>query len=82
MKFRGRTRGMMIAIEPAHWRVFESFSLEQFADVLKDLASWVRLTAFLKQPRVPKKKKEPPVCDPRHRHVSTARLLAKAKKSP
>jgi hypothetical protein len=37
----------------------------------------VVLSSFLKQPRAPKKKK-----DPRHPHVSTAKLLAMAKKSP
>jgi hypothetical protein len=81
-EIQGTYRGMMIAIAPEHWKVFESFSPEQLADVLKDLAARVRLTAFLKQPRGPKKKKDPPVCDSRHRHVSTARLLAQAKKSP
>lgn len=75
-------RGMMIAIPPEHWKVFSSFSLPQLADVLQYLAAQVHLNAFLKQPRFSKKKKDPPKCDPRHRHVSTARLLAQAKKSP
>lgn len=81
-EIQGTYRGMMIAIEPDHWKLFESFSTAQLADVLQDLAVRVRLTAFLKQPRKPKKKKDPPVCHPHHRHVSTARLLAQAKKSP
>jgi hypothetical protein len=75
-------RGMMIAISPDHWHVFVSCSEEQFASVLQDLASRVHLSSFLKQPRAAKKKKDPPEYDPRHPHISTARLLAQAKKSP
>lgn len=75
-------RGMMIAIPPENWRIFAHFSLFEFASVLQDLAAQVRLSSFLKQPRAPKKKKDPPQYDPRHPHVSTAKLLANAKKSP
>lgn len=81
-EIQGTYRGMMIAIEPKQWQIFESFSTEQLVDVLQYLAAQVRLTNFLKQPRDPKKKKDPPICDPRHRHVSTARLLAQVKNSP
>jgi len=68
-------RGMMIAIAPEYWAVFTDFSLEQLADTLQSLAAQVRLSSFLKQPRAPKKKKDPPQYDPRHPHVSTAKLL-------
>jgi len=78
----GIYRGMMIAIEPAHWKVFASIDRLQLADVLLDLARRVRLIDFIKQPRAPKKKKAPPVWDPRHRNVSTARLLKMASRSP
>ncbi len=81
-EIQGTYRGMMIAIPPENWSVFASFDEQQMASVLLDLASRVSLSSFLKQPRAPKKKKDPPTCDPRHRHVSTARLLALAKKSP
>jgi len=81
-EIQGTYRGMMIAIPPDSWSVFASFDEQQLASVLLDLAARVRLSSFLKQPRAPKKKKDPPTCDPRHRHVSTARLLADAKKSP
>jgi len=79
---QGTYRGMMIAIAPEHWSVFADFELEQFASILQNLASWVRLKSFLKHTRAPKKKKDPPLYDPRHPHVSTAKLLAEAKKSP
>lgn len=75
-------RGMMIAIAPEYWAVFTDFSLEQLADTLQSLAAQVRLSSFLKQPRAPKKKKDPPQYDPRHPHVSTAKLLTQTKKSP
>jgi hypothetical protein len=79
---QGTYRGMMIAIAPEHWSVFADFELEQFASILQDLASRVRLKSFLKHTRATKKKKDPPLYDPRHPHVSTAKLLAEAKKSP
>lgn len=75
-------RGMMIAIPSGSWSIFASFNEQQLASVLLDLAARVRLKDFLKQPRAPKKKKDPPQRDPHHRHVSTARLLAQVNKSP
>ena len=81
-EIQGTYRGMMIAIAPEHWQMFADFSLSQFASVLQYLAAQVRLSSFLKQPRPPQNKKDPPQYDPRHPHVSTAKLLAKAKKSP
>lgn len=75
-------RGMMIAIEPADWHLFETCSLADFVQLLQDLANQVHLMSFLKQPRSPKKKKPPLIVDGKHRHVSTARLLNKAKISP
>ncbi len=44
-------------------------------------AVYDKLNSFLKLPRTPKNKKDPPLYDPRHPHISTAKLLAKAKKS-
>jgi hypothetical protein len=74
-------RGMMIAIPSQNWSIFASFNEQQLASVLLDLAAQVRLKDFFKQPRAPKKKKDSPQCDPRYRHVSTARLLAQVNKS-
>lgn len=81
-EIQGTYRGMMIAIAPPEWSVFQFFSREQLVLVLQDLAARVRLASFLKQPRTPKKKKPPLIVDSRHRHVSTARLLSNQKKSP
>ncbi len=45
-------------------------------DIFPCLASKVDLTRFLKQPRKEKKNKPPLVKDPKHPHVSTAKLLS------
>lgn len=69
-------RGMMIAIPPTAWLCFGDLALPDFALLLQDLAQKVHLTRFLKQPRTEKKKKPPLVKDPKHPHVSTAKLLS------
>jgi IS4 transposase len=73
----GRTYdGMMIAIPAPHWTFFRELSDREFADVLRELASSVRLSRYQKHPRGPKKK--PPERTPYEngKHVSTAKLLA------
>ena len=75
-------RGMMIAIPSQHWSIFHSMNQSQFCSTLQGLANKVKLSAFLSHPRGPKKKKKKPTYDPRHPHVSTARLLAQKKKPP
>ena len=55
--------------------------LTQFSSLLQDWANSVNLKAFTSSPRKPKKKKPKPPYDPRHPHVSTARLLAEKNKS-
>ena len=76
-ELQGTYRGMMIAIPPTHWGVFSEMTLPELAGFLKDLAAQVELKRFLKQPRKKKKKKKPLVADPKHPHVSTAKLLAR-----
>lgn len=72
-------RGMMIAIPPEHWCIFLQLSNQQFCRTLPELASFVKLSTFLSHPRGPKKKKKKPKYDPKHPHVSTARLLGMKK---
>ena len=74
-------RGMMIAIPAEHWCIFSQMKIQQFWLTLQDLAAQVRLSAFVSHPRGPKKKKKKPHYDPKHPHVSTARLLESKKKS-
>ena len=66
---------MMIAIPTEHWSIFADLNNQQFCQTLQDLASQVRLSAFLSHPRGPKKKKKKPEYDTKHPHASTARLL-------
>ena len=74
-------QGMMIALPPEDWQDLATMSLPQFSSLLQDWAQFVKLSAFTSAPRKPKKKKPKPPYDPRHPHVSTARLLAQKKKS-
>jgi hypothetical protein len=78
-ELQGTYRGMMIAIPPTYWGIFTDMPLPELAALLKDLAAQVDLKRFLKQPRKKKNKKKPLVADPKHPHVSTAKLLAREK---
>jgi hypothetical protein len=69
-------RGMMIAIAPEHWQCFSDLFLTALAELLKQLAAQVNLKRFYKQPRKSKTKTPPRVRDPKHPHVSTAKLLS------
>ncbi len=74
-------QGMMIALPPEDWQDLATMSLPQFSSRLQDWARFVNLKAFTSTKRKPKKKKPKPPYDPRHPHVSTARLLAQKKQS-
>lgn len=80
-ELEGTYRGMMIALPPEDWKDFGQMSLTQLSSLLQDWAVRVNLEAFTSTKRKPKKKKPKPTYDPRHPHVSTARLLAEKKKS-
>lgn len=75
-EIQGTYRGMMIAIPAEHWQGFSTLTQAELAGLLKQLAAEVNLKRFLKQPRKPKVPKTPLVKDPKHPHVSTARLLS------
>ncbi len=68
-------RGMMIAIPAEQWVIFSKLSLSERVTVLKELAGKVRLRAFRKHPRGPKKPHTKRRSDPKKPHVSTAKLL-------
>lgn len=76
-EIQGTYRGMMIAIAPEYWQYFSVMSLADLAVLLKHLAAKVNLKRFLKQPRKNQTKKPPRVSDPKHPHVSTAKLLSR-----
>ena len=69
--------GMIIAITPEEWRVFGYMTRAQFVKTMVRLAKSVNLQRFRKHPRGPKKKQPKRKRDPKHTHVSTARLIAK-----
>jgi hypothetical protein len=77
----GTYRGMMIAIRDEEWAEFRYLSQSQFVTLLKQLARNVKMSRFRKHPRGPKKPVPKRKFDPKHPHVSTARLLANRKKS-
>ena len=82
-EIRGTYRGMMIAIAPQEWSVFQQMTLVELTNVLRHLATQVNLATFLRHPRAPKKtrrrlKRTRPVKQP---HVSTAKLLLQNKTS-
>jgi hypothetical protein len=71
-------RGMMIAIPAAEWVCFQHFTLTQMAWLLQELAGHIRLSAFQKKPRGPKKKSKKKAYDSKRPHVSTAKKLKAA----
>ena len=71
--------GMMIAIPEPEWDVFYSMSPTDLAAILVELAQGVRLQAFRKSPRRPKKPHPQGKKPARKGHVSTAKLLMNRK---
>jgi hypothetical protein len=72
--------GMMIAVSDDKWLIFRQYSQTELVIFLKQLAINVNLKQFKKHTRGPKKPTAKRVSDPKHPHVSTARLIAKRKK--
>jgi IS4 transposase len=76
----GTYRGMMIAIEDEQWEIFRELTQTELIRVLRKLAKKVKLSAFRKHPRGPKKPVAKRKRDPKTPHVSTAKLIASRKK--
>jgi IS4 transposase len=73
--------GMMIAVSPKQWaKHFGGLNPAELANVLKALAANVRPDRFRKNTRGPKKPSPKQKYDPKHPHVSTARLIAQRTK--
>jgi IS4 transposase len=68
--------GMMITIRPHEWLPFRSLNAKELAITLRELAIHVDLSKYKKAPTRPKKPKTPRAYDPKHPHVSTAKVLA------
>ena len=72
-------RGMAIALPAPLWSPIAHMSLSEFAQTLKQCATFVNLKRFCSSPRQKKKPKPKPAYDPKHPHRSTARLLPQHK---
>jgi hypothetical protein len=72
----GTYRGMMIAIDDAHWVVFRHMPAVKLLKLLKELAGNIKLSAFRKHPRGPKKPQPKRKSCKNTPHVSTAKILA------
>ncbi len=70
------TGGMQIAIPEKEWRIFRRMSPQEFLATIMDLANRIRPEKFTKHKRSPKKKQPKKTTGKRHKHVSTARVLA------
>jgi IS4 transposase len=71
--------GMMIAIPEKEWRVFRLMSPAELGATLRALAQQVRLKAYRKSPRGPKKPRPKHEGTTRVSHVSTAKILRNRK---
>jgi IS4 transposase len=69
-------RGMRIAIPGDEWVVFQEMAPAELAGVLVKLAAAVRLPAYQKHPRGPKKPKPKKQSGAKIKHVATAKVLA------
>ena len=72
---QGTFRGMMVALPDPVWVPFAQMPVQSFAEALKQWAAMVDLKRFRSSPRGPKKKPKKDKFDPKHPHVSTARIL-------
>ena len=73
-------RGMMIAIADEHWIIFQRMAPSKLTSVLKQLSANVKLSAFRKHPRGPKKPHPKRKSCKKSPHVSIAKILAERKK--
>jgi IS4 transposase len=71
--------GMMIAIPEEEWQVFRLMSPTEMVATLRALAQKVRLKAYRKSPRGPKKPRPKRERSPKASHVSTAKILRNQK---
>ena len=69
------SHGMMIAIPEDEWRVFSRMKTAEMVATLRELARKVRLDAYRKSPRGPKKPRPKRDGTTKAPHVSTAKLL-------
>jgi Transposase DDE domain len=75
LEIRGTYDGMMIAIPERHWTIFRTLRIEDLVNVLKEVASHLKLSRYRKHPRGPKKPPPKRSAYANGSHVSTFKLL-------
>ncbi len=66
---------MMVALPPEEWALFREMPLADYIDFLKRVASQVDFERYPKAHRGPKKARPKQRYDPKHPHVSIAKIL-------
>jgi len=72
--------GMMIAVPARHWDIFRRLDVDEFAALLRELATRIDVRRFRKHRRGPKKPPPKKLRGAKRPHVATARILTE--KSP
>jgi DDE family transposase len=80
LEIRQTYAGMMVAIPPGYWSVFEGFDDAQMAQVLGGIARRVSIDRYRKTPRGPKKPPPPRKRYKSGEHVATSQVIAGRKK--
>jgi hypothetical protein len=68
-------RGMMVALPPEEWAIFRDTSQGEYVAFLRRLARGVDFSRYPKSRRGPKKARPKRQYDPKHPHVSVAKIL-------
>lgn len=76
LEIRQTYAGMMVAIPPVHWAVFNGLNDAEMAAVLRETASQVVLARYAKHLRGPKKKQPPRTAYQNGAQAATAKILA------
>ena len=72
---RGSTKGMMIALPPREWAIFQEVGAVEFAEFLQAAAELAWLAKYPLSHRGPKKPRPKQTSGKKNHHVATARLL-------
>jgi len=80
LEIRQTYAGMMVAIPPGYWSVFEGFDDTQMAQILGGIARRVSIDRYRKTPRGPKKPPPPRKRYKSGEHVATSQVIAGRKK--
>ncbi|MFK0734566.1 MAG: transposase [Gloeotrichia echinulata HAB0833] len=78
-EIKGTYRGMMIAIPPDEWCVFQNMTFTELSQILKYLAGLVKLRTFRRHPRDPKIAQPKRTYLKNRPHVSTFKILNQKK---